>query len=146
MNVVFRRAIAAFATVVLVVVSALAGYYAGTGLNHGATVTTTSIATTFVTTTSVMPVSCSSPVSASNATGMIQVFKIDPASTGVICINFQFSTTGNFLPNLLFSASGGPICMTKNETNNPYALSCDVELFPSISSFNHHAGQSVTVA
>jgi len=123
----------AFIGVILVVVSGMAGYYVGSSFSHGTTVTTVSL----------VPEACASHVEALNVSGMIQVFQVKPASIGVICVNYQFSNTGNFSTTLYGGL--GPACMTKNETNNQYGVSCDIELAPSIPWFYHHSGQNATV-
>ncbi|MGD0396628.1 MAG: hypothetical protein ABSB26_06945 [Nitrososphaerales archaeon] len=121
-----------FVTVVLVVVSALAGYCAGNSLNQGTTITNTAF----------VPASCSTSVSASNAPGMIRVYKMNPGSLGVICVDYQFASAGNFSFDL-----GGPICVSMVVSDGLSAVySCDLELTPSISSFDHVEGQNVTVA
>ena len=125
----------AFVTVVLVVISAMAGYYAGGALNHGTTTTTTTM--------SFVPASCSTPVSATVPTEMIQVYQMNPGSVAVICINYQFASAGNSSFGLL----GGPECVSRAEASGLSPMySCDLELTPSISSFDHLAGQNVTVA
>ncbi|MGP8057694.1 MAG: hypothetical protein ACLP9K_08875 [Nitrososphaerales archaeon] len=123
----------AFIGVILVVVSGMAGYYAGSSLGHGTTVTTVSL----------VPETCTSHVDALNASGTIQVFQVKPASVGVICVNYQFSSAGNF--STILSGRQSPVCTTKNETGNQYGVSCDIELTPSIPWFFHQSGQSVTV-
>ncbi|MGD0396995.1 MAG: hypothetical protein ABSB26_08855 [Nitrososphaerales archaeon] len=123
----------AFIGVILVVVSGMAGYYVGSSFGHGTTVTTVSF----------VPEACASHVEAPNVSGTIQVFQVKPASIGVICVNYQFSSTGNFSTTLYGGHS--PVCMTKNETNNQYGVSCDIELTPSIPWFYHQSGQNVTV-
>ena len=118
--------------VILVIVSGTAGYYVGSSFSHGTTVTTVSS----------VPERCASRVEALNVSGTIQVFQVKPASIGVICINYQFSSAGNFTT---LSGRQSPVCMTKNETNNQYGVSCDIELTPSISWFYHTSGQNVEV-
>lgn len=133
--------------VALVAVSALAGYYAGNSMSHTTTMTTVSVTTKSVTSTSVVPVSCSTPVNASVPTGMDQVFQMSPGSVGVICINYQFASAGNFS----LEAPGGVLyeglnCVVTSSSNGSPVYSCDLRLTPSISLFDHAAGQNVTVA
>ena len=113
----------AFVSVILIIASAIAGYYFGSTLRAGTT-----------TTSPFVPASCSTSVSASSVTGMIQVYQMTPGSAAVICLNYQFQTAGNFSLDSHF-------CVTV-----VVASSCALELTPSRQSFDHVAGQNVTFA
>jgi len=117
----------AFVTVVLVIVSVMAGYYSGDSLNHNATVTTTSY----------LPISCTTPVSDPTYSGKTQIYQMNPGSVAAICIKFQFASAGNYS----FGSDGFPECLSW------FGTGCDLRFTEQTIQFDlHHPGQNVTVA
>ncbi|MBI3841283.1 MAG: hypothetical protein HY297_04965 [Thaumarchaeota archaeon] len=138
----------AFVITLLVTVSALGGYYAGS-------VTTRGIVTTTQTTTAYLTSSCSTPVHPSNSSGMTDVYQLAPGSVGVICVDYEFDSAGYYSfasPNFgpLFISEGGfsfGACGSKNKSNGSEASRCSgLKITPSLTAPYHLARQDVTVA
>jgi hypothetical protein len=129
----------AFVTISLVVVSALTGYLVGLTASHG------TIATAY----SSSP--CLSPVSPSNATGMIEVYQMTPESVGETCVNYRFNGAGVYSfvhpdygpwTSSGFCACGCPPTWANGTQGS---LCSNLSITSSEGEFVHFASQNVTV-
>ncbi len=132
-----RNGTFAFVAVVLVVVSSLGGYYVRS-------------ATSNQTVTMYQSGPCSSPVTAYNATGMVQAFQVFPGSVGLVCVDYRFNSAGSYsfappnfgpLTNSEFSS-----CSSQNRFNGSVAASCStIGITSSSAPSQHSAGQTISV-
>jgi hypothetical protein len=141
-----RKGLFALATIGLIIVSASAGYLAGTFRTLSPTTTTTF-------TPIALPSSvCATPIHHPNATGTIDVYQIALESIGVICVSYEFHGNGsysfsptNYGPQVGSSNSSWIACGAKNGSTVASACS-GLSITPSQPSINHLTSHNITVA
>jgi|GEM_PF-4704210 len=139
-----KKEVLALTVIGLVIVSAAAGYLAGTFTSRSATTTATPIT---------LPSSvCTTPVARINATGTTEVYQIAPESIGVICVRYEFQGNGSYSfsptdygPQVGSSGSSWTACGAKNGTT--VVADCSgLSITSSQPSINHLTSQNITVA
>ena len=141
-----NRTTIALAIILLVAIGGATGYFVGTRQSGSRTQTTTQTAVETTTQTTVEPVTsssyaseCSTSVSPASDHNETQVYELAPGSTGMICLEFFFDTSGNA------SFVGGLGCPYPL-WNNTGCGSQPYQITPSPTRVDHFAGQSVAVA
>lgn len=83
-----RKEALALTVIGFVIVSAAAGYLAGTFTRRSATTTATPI--------TLPSTVCTTPIPRINTTGTTEVYQIAPESIGVICVRYEFHGNGSY--------------------------------------------------
>lgn len=139
-----RKELLALTVVGLVIVSAAAGYLAGTSTSRSATTTAPPIT---------LPSSvCTTPIPRINETDTTEAYQISPHSIGLICVRYEFQGNGSYSfsptdygPQIGSTGSSWIACGSKNGSTVTSACS-GLGITPYQPSINHLASQNITVA
>jgi len=143
-----KKVVLALTAVVLVIVSAIAGYMAGASASRSATAT---VATTAPPVTLPSGV-CTTPVPRINETGLTEAYQAAPYSIGVICVRYEFQGNGSYsLSPAVYGpqvGSGGASWVScKTPDGSTVVLACSaISITPYLPLINHLTNQNITIA